>query len=1049
MKEMRSGIAPENIDEILEAEDSAKWAVLQGQQQYYTPPELAEKLWKRLPSMDPTTLLDPQMGEGALLKPSYSYRTRKYGFDIDNRLAEKSDYNTDIIIGNCVKVFEVMDDLYPDLKFECIVANPPFAKRWKVGDKVVDSTEYTWQQCIKRGCYGFFISNKNTIEKLGIDKHASVYHYETYADVWPNCNVVIGVVWWKNKDAVATLPYDTIEPWKDIEQVIREESAHRSTWNIWLGDDGKLTTYLSTRVKLKRKLGNDEILQLHRIKDCHPLALTPERETRKLMQHLIECGFYSIQPEAQAAIEDALVQVNKLACPIMPPTEFELVAYTDEQESLECIHKNNLNFTPGKKYEITTATYQFRESFTRSKIHYNEKDETTYTLPHECSLSGQDRFIAMRDDHGKQHRFMDKPDPEREHEHEEGLLWKVFKRPDVRTIADEMPAAVEHNRSIMRSLEMMAGFEYYPGQKEYLCRVAAKDAAIVAADTGCGKTLLAISLVALKAPERALVIAPQGTIRSEDDDEGEVEYQASQWVGELRKFAPYLQVFELFSMEDYQRILGANGGKLPPGVFVTYYEGFFKNKARESCPPSWNDEKYNLYAKVKFGLPPLTEHPSGDKDGWARTIGEERNGIRCICEPSMSTLIGREFDMVLLDEGHLCCHLTACVSQMLVRLQPRYRYVLSATPIPNLISNIFSLMGWTCVPDWYKGDLRNAAWPYARHEIGRFEDTFLSYERDHTQEQINRSKDPAWKGKCVKKSPVISSPARLLKILKPTMAFISKIACNPNLVSCKVIDVRVPMGKEQAKLYGHFLNRGNIKCAHPLIRARKQIAYLRGICADPMGFEHGGPAVSSNFNPKTVAILELLREILGRGEQAVVVCARVGQTNTLCMKLNEVGVPWSRIDSTVLAADQSRQSNMFKAGRTRVMLMGIKCAIGHSYDDCPNLIIGSLEYSYGSKHQAEGRIYRVNSKRPINIYCILHEKSIEETMFDVVATKQDAATICLHGQRIPRDFKPVDMQEILAEASERFQLNGQPMEMDCELQWAKLRGKFNAIPLAA
>jgi len=35
-------------------------------------------------------------------------------------------------------------------------------------------------------------------------------------------------------------------------------------------------------------------------------------------------------------------------------------------------------------------------------------------------------------------------------------------------------------------------------------------------------------------------------------------------------------------------------------------------------------------------------------------------------------------------------------------------------------------------------------------------------------------------------------------------------------------------------------------------------------------------------------------------------------------------------------------------------------------------------------------------------------------MFDVVATKEDAATICLLGRRVPRTFKPVDMEEILA-----------------------------------
>jgi SNF2 family DNA or RNA helicase len=263
-----------------------------------------------------------------------------------------------------------------------------------------------------------------------------------------------------------------------------------------------------------------------------------------------------------------------------------------------------------------------------------------------------------------------------------------------------------------------------------------------------------------------------------------------------------------------------------------------------------------------------------------------------------------------------------------------------------------------------------------------------------------------------------------------------------------VIDVRVPMGREQAKLYQHFLDRGNIDCKNALVRARKQIAYLRGICADPHGFEYGGPPVRSNFNPKTIAILELTRDILAKGKQVVIVNARKGQTNTIQMKLQDAGIPVARIDSTVPAAQHSHQANLFKSGRVRVMLMGIKCAQGYSFEKCSYLIIGSLEYSSGSKNQAEGRVFRVNSKDPITTYCVLHQHSIEEIIFDVVATKQDAATICLHGERVPREYKPLDMDEVLADSIKRFELNGQPVEFDCESKWPMLRASLKKAALA-
>jgi hypothetical protein len=413
----------------------------------------------------------------------------------------------------------------------------------------------------------------------------------------------------------------------------------------------------------------------------------------------------------------------------------------------------------------------------------------------------------------------------------------------------------------------------------------------------------------------------------------------------------------------------------------------------------------------------------------------------------MATLIGHHFDMVCLDEGHRCVNLDANVSQMLIRMQPKYRYVFTATPIPNVVSNLFSLMGWICVEDWYKGELRNAAWPYARHEIQRFIDTFQSQERDFTQEAMNdneRKGNGRWKSrsKCIKVSPIISSPARLLKLLKPNMAYISKVMCNERYTEAKIVDVRVGFGDEQAALYAHFMDRGNIDSRNPLIRARKQITYLRNICADPQGFSHGGPKVRSNFNPKTVAILELARDIINKGDQLVIVCARKGQTNTLHTALRDAGVKVSRIDSTISAEQHSHQSNLFKAGKTQVHLMGIKCAVAHSYSECPWMIIGSLEYSWGSLDQARGRIDRVNSKYARTIYCVLHRHSLEEVMFDVVATKCDAATICLQGKRVPRDFKPVDSSELLAKALDEFKDMNSEDETKCELAWPKLAATF-------
>lgn len=1123
MAQARSGTAnaQESLQEILDScEGSAKNTTLKNLQQYETPEWLSYLCASLLPSV-PSVAFDPQSGRGNLLEPFISV------FSVDLDLKHASDRVCHLTCSSA-KFWEIIDDVWPDLRFECQVANPPFGLNWKTPDGPTDSTEYTWRKMRERTAwngFGYMIANRKTIERYGWQDDNEVYLYMTLpVGVWKQCDVELGVLFWKQGherkdrhtihiddieewsgmtyrqasarattfpavtqarrsintgtfvkrttsetmfDGVCAAEYDALHPiFAEIAKIMNEERIKRPPFNIYLDYEGMLRTYLSHRFQKRRKLKRDDIIKLDRINDCHPLALTAEKETRMLMKELIESEIYTIQPEAAAAINEALADVDKISAPIMPVTDFEKVAHADEEEALTCA-TTRFGFKAGKRYPLTTDSYAWSTDFSRNKIHWSE-DEGQYTQEHAISLSGMDRYIKIENDAGDAHIYAQHPECDVFEEmkkkqsvtvHSEEEIWDVFEKPIVKTVAETSPEKITRNKMSLELVELMGNFTYYPGQVDFLSRVATKDYGIVAADVGTGKTLMAISLIQMLGPKRALIIAPQGTMRGDSDEDVMEEMTASQWVQELRDKAPGLAVYELFSLEDYERICKLNGGKLPCGVFISYFQAMFQNKGRESVPNKWDDGRLAKDVGVKL---PLLGYGDPDYDGdediddigslerYVRSVGVERKGIRCIAKPCLSTLIGHEFDMVAVDEAHLCVNLDATITQMLIRLQPKYRFALTATPIPNIVSNLFSLMGWVCVPGWYKGEIRNAAWPWARGEIGRFNSLFLSIEQDHTQQEMNEAKENGSKGKVTKRSAVISSPARLLKHLKPSMAFISKEMCNPDYKEATIIDVRVGLGEQQRALYEFFMDRDRIP-GSAYVRAGKQLIYLRNICADPMGFKLKAkelnqymdepPEVTSNMNPKTVAILRLVRDIMDRNQQVVILCSRIGQTNTIEQMCVGAGLRVSRIDSTVPAHQHAYQANLFKKKQTDVQLMGIKCAMGYSFPQCPNEIIGSLEYSFGPFHQGKGRVDRVNSFMPANIYCVLHMDTIEESMFDVVATKRDAATICLHGHRVPVDFKPMDISEILANSVQKTLITGTD-ETECEEQWREIRREW-------
>lgn len=1169
-KDMGSSMDFENFDALMKAQANVGKLVDKGQQQYSTPLYFARILSQQLPGVTYIrSALDPQgaAGNNVAVFPTSNI----YVMEIDKRFGRvdhKSEHMKEVrrITGNCVTAIHHLQETWPNVRFHVVNANPPFGMSWLMPDgSSKDSTSYTWDKVLElsdpRDGMGYFIAAKSTIEKLGIHTHPKVYMYQTFTHgLWKNVKIDIGVVHWTHRSlpnaerlafhygpefwtlseeqqrdvmynnyrsdkryiehfhkdfyiSPAMVGMDSSK-WNTLADIIKEEMDPKQAFNIDLNKQGLLSTYLSTKRKLQ--LTRQEVQDLNAVHESHPLQLTTERHTRKLLRRLIDDGTYTISQEAKASIVAALHEVNLISAPIRPVTDFGSVAYAEEEDHLTCIpHDVNVvipagtdqpKFIPGKNYEFETGSYTFTRRYERLKVKYNEEKDETYADKHTCELEGVDRFLSIKDENNRLFRFMEFP--QHSCDLPEILLWSLFDRPKVPTIVDLDPEEYQRNLQHMEIHEMLNGFTYFPGQKDYYARMGMRNYGLVAAETGTGKTVGAITLHVLKSPKRTLIIAPQGTMRNSNGESEDFD-NAAQWVQELRKFCPTEPVFQLFCEDDYRSILKANANTLPDGIYISYPTAMYRNKSLEFIPGTWGHERLcsemNLNPGPWFWVISLKDLASGEtlinqkalpsqlpakfKVGdvvrfnnrsytvlsferkfdydYAENIGMERKGIRCIATPCLATVIEEEerirsgrdkycpWDMVLLDEGHLICNLDSQITQTFIRQQPKHRFVLTATPIPNLVTNIFSIMGWICVPHWHVGDKLNAAWPYKPSDLNRFARTFMCQETDLTQQNIDRRQRRTIKGPTP--SPIISSPARLLKLISHSLAYISKKQCNPRQVDAEVIDVRVPLGSAQAKLYGLFTNRGNIqftkakKKVNPLTRALMQSAILRGICADPKGWSKDDVETSantpkeyvvrSNFNAKCITILQLIGERLAAGEQVVVVNARVGQTDELARRLESAGITYGRIDSRVVPGQHAEQAALFKTKQVPVLFMGIKCAQAYSFDQCTNLIVGSLEWSYGTLNQALGRVYRLTSPKTVKVWVVLHSNSIEEALYDRVAQKKDAATLCLHGERMPTDFKTFDPEEVLAQhlidlRDKAKQKNR--CEVECENEWPVL-----------
>src|SRR5436190_6207260 len=203
MKEARSTLQMESLQELIDAEASAS-SVLHGfQQQYFTPTWLVDQCHARMirevPAYArPLSAIDIQAGNGALVDSvgAYSYSTHRFAVELDDRCKPQKSHT---IHANCVRFAETLDDVFPDTRFVVGNANPPFGKKFKLADgNAMDSTEWTWNWITNHCNCGFFIANDTTLQRLGINSHAWVFHYETHANVWKGVEVTIGIAFWKN-----------------------------------------------------------------------------------------------------------------------------------------------------------------------------------------------------------------------------------------------------------------------------------------------------------------------------------------------------------------------------------------------------------------------------------------------------------------------------------------------------------------------------------------------------------------------------------------------------------------------------------------------------------------------------------------------------------------------------------------------------------------------------------------------------------------------------------------------------------------------------------
>jgi hypothetical protein len=246
---------------------------------------------------------------------------------------------------------------------------------------------------------------------------------------------------------------------------------------------------------------------------------------------------------------------------------------------------------------------------------------------------------------------------------------------------------------------------------------------------------------------------------------------------------------------------------------------------------------------------------------------------------------------------------------------------------------------------------------------------------------------------------------------------------------------------------------------------RKNCSLCHGTGEIPLPHRSGQPYI-----PKMASTLTLIEEILARKEQVIVFSAFNDPLDNLSTWLTEAGVRHVKLDGRVSQKRRGVHAAKFKQGRVKggtphaasptpqilnlvtrhsslvtppdaegipVMLAGVECmAEGHSFHLANNVILVAYSWAYDKFIQALSRVHRMNSAKPVNVYVVICQGTIDRRLESLIQDKGDAAELVLDGRLIGERTEEVNLAELLKIAHKEFDAGSNTIdEALLQAQW--------------
>ncbi|MEO0422575.1 MAG: DEAD/DEAH box helicase [Pseudomonadota bacterium] len=348
------------------------------------------------------------------------------------------------------------------------------------------------------------------------------------------------------------------------------------------------------------------------------------------------------------------------------------------------------------------------------------------------------------------------------------------------------------------------------------------------------------------------------------------------------------------------------------------------------------------------------------------------------------TLLGQPWHYVILDEAQHVKNPKAQAAQVIRGLDCRHRLCLTGTPLENHLREL-----WTQFDFLMPGFLGDAA-----HFANHYATPIEKHGKRERLEALTRRVRPF-----------------LLRRTKERVA--SELPAKSEFLRA------ASFGTHQAKLYESIrltmesrvrkaitargLARSHIVMLDALLK-------LRQVCCDPRLLPANTPGAERAGSAKFELLFEILPELLEDGRRVLLFSQFTSMLGLIEEELLKRDIGYSKLTGQTRRRDEAIDS--FREGEVDLFLISLKAGgVGLNLVEADTVIHYDPWWNPAAERQATDRAHRIGQHRPVFVYKLVTEGTVEEKIIALQARKQALAD-ATYGQGVAQDEPPIDEEMI-------------------------------------